>query len=67
MEPIVEKLNNLEYITNRQYAWLEENDTNFDLTNFSYIGEWSKNGDWLNLQVYSEHDHEKRQYEMEIG
>ena len=67
MKTIVEKLNNLEYITNRQYAWLEENDVNFDLINFSYIGKWSKRGDWLNLQVYSEHEHEKRQYEMEIG
>jgi hypothetical protein len=67
MKTIVEKLNSLEYITNRQYAWLEENDVNFDLTNFSYIGKWSKRGDWLNLQVYSECEHDRQQYEMEIG
>ena len=35
--------------------------------NFFYIGDYSKYGDYLNLNVYSEHDHEKRQYEMEVG
>ena len=66
MNPIVKKLNDLTYLTNRQYAWLKENDSNFDLTDFTYVG-YSQYGDYLNLQVYSEHDHEKRQYEMEIG
>ena len=32
-----------------------------------YIGNYSQRGDYLNLNVYSEHDHEKRQYEIEIG
>lgn len=67
MNPIVKKLNDLTYLTKKQYSWLEENDSNFDSTDFTYIGSWSKLGQWLNLQVYSEHDHEKRQYEMEIG
>lgn len=66
MKTIVEKLNNLEYITDRQYSWLMENDVNFVKSNFTHVG-FSQYGDYLNLQVYSEHDNEKRQYEMEIG
>ena len=41
---------------------------NYDKTeknNFSYVDSYL--GDYLNFNVYSEHDHEKRQYEMEIG
>ena len=66
MKTIVEKLNNLEYLTDRQYNWLMENDNNFVQSNFTYVG-FSQYGDYLNLQVYSEHGHDKRQYEMEIG
>ena len=66
MNPIVKKLNDLTYLTDRQYNWLMENDVNFVESNFTYLG-YSQYGDYLNLQVYSEHDHEKRQYEMEIG
>ena len=66
MNPIVKKLNGLTYLTDRQYNWLMENDVNFVESNFTYVG-YSQYGDYLNLQVYSEHDHEKRQYEMEIG
>jgi hypothetical protein len=66
MKDIVKKLNGLTYLTDRQYNWLMENDVNFVESNFTYVG-YSQYGDYLNLQVYSEHDHEKRQYEMEIG
>lgn len=66
MNPIVKKLNDLTYLTDRQYNWLMENDVNFAESNFTYVG-YSQYGDYLNLQVYSEHDYEKRQYEMEIG
>ena len=66
MNPIVKKLNDLTYLTDRQYNWLMENDVNFVESNFTYVG-YSQYGDYLNLQVYSEHTHEKRQYEMEIG
>ena len=66
MNPIVKKLNDLTYLTDRQYNWLMENDVNFVESNFTYV-RYSQYGDYLNLQVYSEHDHEKRQYEMEIG
>ena len=66
MKDIVKKLNDLTYLTDRQYNWLMENDVNFVESNFTYVG-YSQYGDYLNFQVYSEHDHEKRQYEMEIG
>ena len=66
MKDIVKKLNDLTYLTDRQYNLLMENDFNFVESNFTYVG-YSQYGDYLNLQVYSEHDHEKRQYEMEIG
>ena len=66
MKTIVEKLNNLEYLTDRQYNWLMANDVNFVQSNFTYVG-YPQYGDYLNLQVYSEHGHDKRQYEMEIG
>lgn len=66
MNPIVKKLNDLTYLTDRQYNWLMENDVNFVESNFTYVG-YSQYGDYLNLQVYSEHDNAKRQYEMEIG
>ena len=66
MNPIVKKLNDLTYLTDRQYNWLMQNDVNFVESNFTYV-RYSQYGDYLNLQVYSEHDHEKRQYEMEIG
>ena len=66
MKNIVKKLNDLTHLTDRQYNWLVENDVNFVESNFTYV-RYSQYGDYLNLQVYSEHDHEKRQYEMEIG
>ena len=53
-------------VTKDEYEFI----INYDKTekgNFFYIGDYSKYGDYLNLNVYSEHDHEKRQYEMEIG
>lgn len=52
-------------VTKDEYEFI----INYDETekdNFFYIGDYS-DFDYLNLNVYSEHDHEKRQYEMEIG
>ena len=59
-------VNTKEYVTKEEYEFI----INYDKTekgNFFYIGDYSKYGDYLNLNVYSEHDHEKRQYEIEIG
>ena len=62
---IVKKLNNLEYLTKKQHSWLQENDSKFDKNDFHYIGDLD--GDYLNLQVYSEHEHHDFQYRMECG
>ena len=64
---LVKKLNDLTYLTKKQYSWLVSNDSNFDSLDFSYIGDFSKYGDYLNLQVYSEHEHHDFQYRMECG
>ena len=64
---LVKKLNDLTYLTKKQYSWLASNDSNFDSLDFSYIGDFSKYGDYLNLQVYSEHEHHDFQYRMECG
>ena len=64
---LVKKLNDLEYLTKKQHSWLASNDSNFDSLDFSYIGDFSKYGDYLNLQVYSEHEHHDFQYRIECG
>jgi hypothetical protein len=59
-------MNTKEYLTKEEYdfCFTYTDDVRLDT---SYIGDYSKYGDYLNLRLYSEHDHEKRQYEMEIG
>ena len=59
-------VNTKEYITKEEYDFIVTYDAT-EKANFTYIGEYSKYGDYLNFNVYSEHDHEKRQYEMEVG
>ena len=59
-------INTKEYVTKEEYEFIIAYDKT-EKGNFFYIGDYSKYGDYLNLNVYSEHDHEKRQYEMEIG
>jgi len=59
-------VNTKEYVTKDEYNFIIAYDAT-EKTNFCYVGEYSKYGEYLNLHVYSEHDHEKRQYEMEIG
>jgi len=54
-------MNTQEYLTQEEYdfclAW--DQDIRMDT---SYIGDFSKFGAYLNLRVYSEHDHEKREW-----
>jgi hypothetical protein len=59
-------MNTKTYLTKEEYDFCfgYDKDIRKDTT---YIGNYSKLGDYLNLRVYSEHDHEKREYEMEIG
>ena len=59
-------VNTKEYVTKEEYEFIIAYDKT-EKGNFFYIGDYSKYGDYLNLNVYSEYDHEKHQYEMEIG
>jgi hypothetical protein len=65
--------NNFQFLVNKQlYLTKEEYDfvVSYDpdeRNNFSYIGEYSKSGDYLNLNVYSEAEHHDRTYKMECG
>jgi len=52
-------VNTKEYVTKNEYDFIVAYDKT-EKTNFSYIGDYSQYGDYLNLNVYSEHDHEKR-------
>ena len=58
-------VNTKEYVTKDEYNFIVAYDPT-EKNNFSYI-DYSEKGDYLNLNVYSEHDHEKRQYEIEVG
>jgi hypothetical protein len=57
-------VNTKEYVTKDEYNFIVAYDKT-EKNNFSYVNSYL--GDYLNLNVYSEHDHEKRGYEMEIG
>ena len=57
-------VNTKEYVTKDEYNFIVKYDKT-EKNNFSYVDNYL--GDYLNLNVYSEHDHEKRGYEMEIG
>ena len=59
-----EIMNTKEYLTKEEYDFCFSYDKDIR-EDISYIGD--SNGDYLNLRLYSEHDHEKRGYEMEIG
>lgn len=60
-----EIMNTKTYLTQEEYdfCFSYDKDIREDTT---YIGNYSKLGDYLNLRVYSEHDHDKREYEKEI-
>tara|TARA_R110000796_G_scaffold109556_2_gene220975 strand:+ start:816 stop:1046 length:231 start_codon:yes stop_codon:yes gene_type:complete len=59
-----ELVNTKEYVTKDEFNFIVAYDKTEE-SNFSYVG--SQYGDYLNFNVYSEHDHEKRGYEMEVG
>ena len=59
-------VNTKEYITKDEYNFIITYDPTEE-TNFSYIGDYSKYGDYLNLNVYSEHEHHDAILQMEIG
>ena len=59
-----EIMNTKLYLTKEEYnfCFAYDKDVREDT---SYIGD--SNGDYLNLRLYSEHDHEKREYEFEAN
>lgn len=57
-------VNTKEILTSEEFNFVVAYDST-ERVNFFYIGDYSQRGDYLNLNVYSEHDHEKRQYETE--
>jgi hypothetical protein len=60
-------MNNQTYLTQEEYDFCFNINPSEVRTSTSYIGDYSKSGAYLNCNVYSEHDHEKRQFEMETG
>ena len=61
-----EIMNTKEILTKEEYDFCFAYDKDIR-EDTSYIGDFSKLGDYLNLRLYSEHDHDKRQYEMEVN
>jgi len=59
-------MNTKEYLTKEEYDFCFEWDKDVRIQT-SYIGDYSKFGDYLNLNVYSEHEHHDFQYRMECG
>lgn len=57
-------VNTKEILTSEEFNFVVAYDST-ERVNFSYIGGYGQHGDYLNLNIYSEHDHEKRQYETE--
>lgn len=54
------------YLTKAEYEFCVSVDAKF-VSDAFFIGDYSIYGDYLNLRAYSEHDHDKRQYEIETG
>ena len=59
-----ELVNTKEYITEEEFKFIVAYDPTEEMS-FTYIGD--SNGDYLNLNIYSEYDHDKCQLEMERG
>ncbi len=55
-------VNTKEYVTKDEFNFIVKYDKT-EKVNFSFVDSYL--GDYLNLNLYSEHDHEKRQYEFE--
>ena len=59
-----EIMNTKLYLTKEEYTFCFTYDKDIR-EDTSYIGD--SNGDYLNLRLYCEHDHEKREYEFEAN
>ena len=58
-------VNTKEYLTKEEYEFIISYDET-EITNYFYIGNYSQRGDYLNLNVYSEYEHEKKQFDREV-
>jgi hypothetical protein len=58
-------MNTKEYLTKAEYdfCFAHTDDVKLDT---SYIGDYSEDGDYLNLRLYSEYEHDKWQHKMEV-
>ena len=59
-------MNTKEYLTKEEYDFCFAWDKDVRLQT-SYIGDYSSYGDYLNLNVYSEHEHHEAVHQMELG
>jgi len=59
-------MNTKEYLTKEEYDFCFANTDDVRIDT-SYIGDYSKYGDYLNLRLYSEHEHDAYVYSMETG
>ena len=59
-------VNTKEYVTKDEFNFIVSWDST-EKTNFSYIGDYSKLGDYLNLRVYTEYLHHQHVQRMESG
>lgn len=60
-------INTKQYLTMEEYELCKKWNAEEAKDVLFYIGSYSKLGAYLNLNVYSEYEHEKQQYEMETG
>jgi len=54
------------YLTKEEYEFCLSWDSD-SINNFSYIGDYSMYGDYLNLNLYSEQDNDEKQLELEVN
>jgi hypothetical protein len=59
-------MNTKEYLTQEEYDFCFEWDKDVRVQT-SYIGDYSSHGDYLNLNVYSEHEHHEAVQRREMG
>lgn len=59
-------MNTKEYLSQEEYDFCFSWDKDVRLQT-SYIGDYSKLGAYLNLNLYSEHEHDSQQFQRELG
>lgn len=62
---VIQEINKADSFLEKEYLTKEEYNSVISIypeekSNMFYIGNYSRYGDYLNLNLYSEHDHDKR-------